>query len=223
MPLSMAPVAASFARLWPRAELCHLLDDALPRDLERAGRLTPPIRRRFLALSRYAADAGADGILFTCSAFGPAIEACREALPIPVLKPNEAMIDRALALGGRIALVATFAPTLGSVAGELRARAREQGVALELRTVLARGALPALERGDLDRHDALVARAARSVEGADAVCLAQFSMARAARPTARLVEAPVLTTPDSAVERLRSLVTGRRHAPAAARGRAARG
>ena len=65
---------------------------------------------------------GADGILFTCSAFGPCIEACaRELAPMPVLKPNEAMIEEAVALTGphgRIGLMATFAPTLASMPPE---------------------------------------------------------------------------------------------------------
>jgi hypothetical protein len=52
----------------------NLLDDSLSADLQREGRLTPSMTGRFLALGDYAATNGADGILFTCSAFGPCIE-----------------------------------------------------------------------------------------------------------------------------------------------------
>ncbi len=68
---------------------------------------------RFLALARYAERDGAAAILFTCSAFGPCIDAVKQALPnIPVLKPNEAMIEEAVEAGGTVGLLATFAPTL---------------------------------------------------------------------------------------------------------------
>ena len=94
-------------------------------DLAREGSLTPAMHQRFLMLARYAAFSGADAILFTCSAFGPCIEACaRELAPLPVLKPNEAMIEEAVALAGpegRIALLASFAPTLASMPAEFAA------------------------------------------------------------------------------------------------------
>ncbi len=64
---------------------------------------------RFLALGRYAASTGADAVLFTCSAFGPCIEAvARDLAPKPVLKPNQAMIQQAVARGHRIGLLSTF-------------------------------------------------------------------------------------------------------------------
>jgi len=37
--------------------------------------LAPAMTAWFLTLARYAARCGADGILFTCSAFGPCVEA----------------------------------------------------------------------------------------------------------------------------------------------------
>src|ERR1043166_3639604 len=92
---SIVPVEASFARLWPEARLMNLLDDSLSADLARDGRLTDAMTERFLGLGRYAAGTGADAILFTCSAFGPCIEAVARAhAPMPVLKPNEPMSEQ---------------------------------------------------------------------------------------------------------------------------------
>src|SRR5690348_16674664 len=89
--VAMAPVHEAFRRLWPEAECVDILDTSLSRDRERDGRLTDKMIGRFLTLARYAEDTGADGILFTCSAFGEAIERAAEAAGVPVLKPNEAM------------------------------------------------------------------------------------------------------------------------------------
>ena len=84
----------------------NLLDDSLSADLARDGALTPRMTERFLALARYAAGTGAAGILFTCSAFGPCIEAvARDLAPMPVLKPNEAMVEEAAAAGGTVGLL----------------------------------------------------------------------------------------------------------------------
>src|SRR6266853_1556187 len=116
---SIVPIEASFARLWPDATLMNLVDDSLSADLARDGHLTPGMTDRFLALGRYAASTGADAILFTCSAFGPCIEAVtREHAPMPVLKPNQAMVEQAAARGHRIGLLSTFAPTLASMPPE---------------------------------------------------------------------------------------------------------
>jgi hypothetical protein len=204
---SIAPIEQAFARLWPDATLANLLDDSLSADLARQGELTPAMTERFLTLAHYAASAGADGILFTCSAFGPCIDACARALaPMPVLKPNEAMIDEAVALAGpsgRIGLLATFAPTLATMPAEFAVVA--PGVTLV--SALAGNALEALNRGDAAAHDRLAAEAARSLEGCDVVALAQFSLSSAAALVAQATGRAVLTTPDSAVRKLRRLLT----------------
>jgi aspartate/glutamate racemase len=201
---SPAPIAASFAKLWPEAQLMNLLDDSLSADLARDGRLTEAMTERFLALGRYVAGTGADGILFTCSAFGPCIEAVARAhAPIPVLKPNEAMIERAVATGHRIGLLSTFAPTLASMP-------REFPDHVEIVPRLAEGALAALDRGERGEHDRLVAEAAKELRGCDVIALAQYSMAPAAELVAQATGRPVLTTPDSAVEKLKRLLAARR-------------
>jgi Asp/Glu/hydantoin racemase len=200
---SIAPIEAAFARLWPHASLMNLLDDSLSADLARDGNLTTAIADRFLLLGRYAASTGADAILFTCSAFGPCIEAvAREQAPMPVLKPNEAMIEQAVARGHRIGLLSTFAPTLVSMP-------REFPGSVEIVPKLAAGALAALDRGDRAEHDRLVAEASRDLRDCDLVALAQYSMAPAAPLVAEASRLPVLTTPDSAVVKLKQLLAVR--------------
>jgi hypothetical protein len=146
MRASMAPIGAAFARAWPEAHLAQLLDDALPADLERAGGVDAAMERRFVALARYAVDAGAEAVLFSCSAFGRAIDAARDAVAVPVMKPNEAMVAAAVADGAPILLLATFAPTLDSMLPEFEAEAARQGRVLDLRVAHVPGALAAGRR-----------------------------------------------------------------------------
>lgn len=184
----------------------NLLDDSLAPDLARDGALTPAMTQRFLTLARYAKSTGSDAILFTCSAFGPCIEACaRELSAIPVLKPNEAMIEEAIALTGprgRIGLMATFAPTLTSMPPEFDAVAPHA----TLVPTLAEGALAALNAGDLDGHNQAAVRAAASLASCDVIALAQFSLSQAASAVAAATGKTVLTTPESAVRKLRRLL-----------------
>jgi hypothetical protein len=206
MSPSIPPIVRAFGLLWPEAELMNLLDDSLAPDLARDGVLTPAMTDRFLALARYAKFTGADAILFTCSAFGPCIEACaRDLHPTPVLKPNEAMIEEAIALTGprgRIGLMATFAPTLSSMPPEFDAVAPEA----TLVPCLAEGALAALNAGDSAGHDAAAVRAAAALTDCDVIALAQFSLSQAAGAIAAATGKTVLTTPDSAVRKLRHLL-----------------
>jgi len=197
---SVAPINEEFARAWPEAERMNLLDDSLATDLVRDGGAPgAAMHQRFESLAAYAEAAGAQGILFTCSAFGACIEAVAARRPhMPVLKPNEAMVAEAVARGGKIGLVASFAPTLRSMEPEFPP-------GTELLSCLAVGALEALNQGDAAGHDARVVDAARSLvqQGCGVIALSQFSMARAQFATHRALGVPVLTTPGSAVRALR--------------------
>ena len=129
----------------------------------------------------------------------------RDLPHIPVLKPNEAMIEEAVALTGprgRIGLIASFAPTFATMPPEFAAVAPEA----TLHTALAKGALDALNAGDPDGHDRAAAAAAPELAGCDVIALAQFSLARAAPAVAQASGKRVLTTPDSAVRKLQRLL-----------------
>lgn len=201
-PLSMAPIEAAFTAAWPEARLAHLLDGSLSQDLAREGALTTSMTERFRTLGRYVAGCGAQAILFTCSAFGACIErVAAEHAPMPVLKPNEAMIEEVVQAGTRIGLLATFPGTLVSMPPEF-----PPGITVVPK--LAEGALAALDAGDFATHDRLAAEAAVALKDCDAIALGQFSLARAADLVAQATGKPVFTTPDSAVRKLQRLLGG---------------
>lgn len=206
-PLAMEPIQAAFQRHWPQVRPMNLLDDSLSYDRAQAGRLTEAMVQRFVDLAQYAQRSGAGGILFTCSAFGPAIEAAARATGLPTLKPNEAMFEEALALAVdhrplQLGLVATFQASLPSMSEELHDLGRQRGVAISLRTVFVPEAMDDLAQGRAAEHHRKIAQAARALAGCNAVMLAQFSMA-AARPLVQAeLPCPVLSSPDCAVHAL---------------------
>jgi hypothetical protein len=211
-PLAMEPIQAAFQRHWPQVRPMNLLDDSLSHDRAQAGRLTEDHVRRFEDLARYAQQAGAGGILFTCSAFGPAIEAAGRATGLPVLKPNEAMFDEALALarGNRplhLGLVATFQASLPSMTEELQEMARRRAIAIDLRTVFVAEAMDDLAQGRAADHHRKIAAAARALARCDAVMLAQFSMAAALPIVQAELPCPVFSSPDCAVHALMQRMT----------------
>ena len=206
MPVSIPPIEEAFQRLWPAAETVNLTDDSLAGDLAAAGTLQPEMTDRFHALSRYSVSAGADAILFTCSAFGPCIEAAAADLdPLPVLKPNEALIEECAKHGGaaaEVGLLATFKQTLDTMPPEFAAAQP----AFRLKTALASEALDALFAGDRKRHDRAAADAAvQAFADCDVIALAQFSLSPAAAIIKERAGKPVLTTPDTSVLKLKQM------------------
>ena len=208
LPVSIPPISAAFARLWPEADTVNLTDDSLAGDLATAGELRQEMTNRFLALSHYGADTGADAILFTCSAFGPCIEACQAALaPLPVLKPNDALIDRCAEVGGanaRVGLLATFKQTLDTMPHEFRKAQPD----FHIQVALAGKALDALFAGDKQGHDRIAAKiAADNLADCDVIALAQFSLSSAAEFVAKATGKPTLTTPQTSVEKLKRILS----------------
>lgn len=210
---SVGPIAGAFTHLWPEAKPFNILDDSLSFDLAKDGQLTPAMINRFITLGRYARGVGgngaiADAILFTCSAFGPAIAAVQKDLDIPVLGPNAAAFEEALRIGRRIALLVTFQPSMAALSHELSDMAAARDLRIEIVPALAEGALEALQTGDAARHDNLIVEAYRGLGPVDCVVLGQFSMARAGEALQSSSLSPIITTPNAAVLSLRALLTG---------------
>ncbi len=203
-PVAMPPVMDAFAHGWPEVETVNLLDDALSRDLARAGALDEAMMKRFKTLGAYAITIGANAILFTCAAFGDAIDAVANNASIPVLKPNEAMFEEALSRARTVGLLTTFQPGAPSMEKEFVEMAARQGSRVQCDTLWVPDAMEALASGDGASHDRLIAAAAPQLAHCDVIMLAQFSMARAQAAVQHVVDLPILTSPASAVAKLKA-------------------
>ena len=208
-PVAMDPIKAAMTALWPEAEAVNLLDDGLTIDRAREGpTISEELIERFVDFGRYAQRIGADGILITCSAFGPAIDRMAKELPLPILRPNEAMFREAIAAGNRIGMLATFAPAVATMEDEFRQFATETGASSTLETVVVPDAIDLLRQGDAASHNRLVAGMAPHFAGHDAIMLAHFSTSRAAELVRSKVKIPVFAAPEAAVRRMKTLVPG---------------
>jgi hypothetical protein len=211
----VAAQAAQAAPTGADAEQIHVVDPWLLKTAIAARGVTPQIVDRLAAHVAHLRERGADGVLVTCSTLGEATEQVAERLAGhgarsegPLVRVDQGMADRAVELageGGRIAVLATVASTVGPTERLVRRSAAAAGVAVVVDVEILDEAGRAREAGDTGRHDALVAGAvARWERRADVIVLAQASMAGAVSrsvpdsPTA----VPVLTSLELAARRL---------------------
>lgn len=201
--VAMGPVESAFQKRWPQAQRFNLLDDGLSPALEKYG-LDAFVKARIQRLADHAIAAGADGILYTCSAFGDAIAEVAAAAKIPVLKPNQAMFEAALNAGKRIGMIATFAPAVDPMVAEFDELAASKGKSSStLETICIPEAMTAARSGDLNLHNRLVAEAAPRLAHCDVLMLAHFSTSPALDAVQAAISIPVFSAPESAVDSLR--------------------
>lgn len=198
------PVAELARRHLPAATTINYLDDRIVADLGDRDRAAS-VPERVADLVSAARSAGADIVMLTCSSISHLAGPTGERIGIPVLRIDEAMADQAVAIGSRIAVLATLATTLEPTTALLRERAVLAGAAPEIASEVIEGAFAAVSSGDRPAHDRLVAAAIERVaREADVVVLAQASMASAA--AAAQVDIPVLTSLEPGIVRLREAV-----------------
>ncbi|MFE6288315.1 aspartate/glutamate racemase family protein [Streptomyces sp. NPDC057877] len=186
-------------------ELRHFVDEGL---LERArgdGGPEAVAAEVRAAVERAVAD-GARAVLCTCSTIGAVAEATAVGAGVPVLRVDRPMAAAAVAAGARVAVLGTVESTLGPTAALVEEEARRAGRSVEVRTVLVAGAWAHFAAGDTDAYARAVAYAVDGVRGADAIVLAQASMAPAQRLATTPV--PVLSSPRPGLAAAAVAVTG---------------
>jgi Asp/Glu/hydantoin racemase len=203
---SMAPIEEAFARLWPQATVFSLLEESLYAEVDEAGRFPPALIPRIRALFDYAQLAAADGVIFTGSTFGPAVEQARSGLRLPIFKSDEAMAEAAVTLGRRIGILCTAERAIPVISEGVKGAARQAGKGIELIPYWVPQAQALLNAGKRAEHDALVQAMAAKATDCDVLLIGQVSMAPVAKTIAALPGRTVLTSPDTAVAKMRALL-----------------
>jgi hypothetical protein len=177
----------------------HLVDPTLLADA-RAHGVDAALEARLGDRLRELAERGPDVIVCTCSTLGGYAE--RVTLPMPVLRVDRPMAEAAVAIGGRIAVVASVASTLAPTRDLLLECAADADV----RPAPCLDAWAFFEAGDLEGYRQAVAAHVRSLD-ADVIVLAQASLVPAVELLGDL-RVPVLSSPRSAVEKAVAVAVG---------------
>ena len=205
-PATVQPIKQQFQELLPDVRVINIVDDSLLNDVIAAGHLTEAVSGRILTYMQEGQKMGAIAILNACSSVGEAATAARAGLSIPVVKIDETMAERAVALGPRIGVVATVRTTLEPTVRLIRAKAADVGQQIEISEAVAEGGFQALLEGKTEEHDDAVRRTILSlVDKVDVIVLAQASMARLVSSIGDL-KVPVLSSPRSGVQAVRDLL-----------------
>ena len=193
----------------PETTIFHMVDESLIKDTIRAGKLCKVTMRRLIAMIESAGMSGADAVLITCSSIGPASTIAQALFDFPIIRVDEAMAEAAVRSGKKIGVMATLQTTLEPTIALLRQKAAEAGLEVEIVESLCDGAFDAVLAGDTATHDHILSEALmKDMRGVDVVVLAQASMARVVKEmTAGSLAAPVLSSPELAVQRVHQILS----------------
>jgi hypothetical protein len=208
---AIAPAVAAFEQEFPEAELWHLLEDRLLVDADTAGGLTPDLRNRMLSLIGYAAQWGADGILLTCSMYGPVTGIARQLNHLPIYGSDEVMHTEVIASAPkRLALLASLTSAVDDAAERLASgmSAAGHGSSATLLRVVPEHAFTAAKENDTAGLTKALLSEAEPLDGTvDAFLLCQYSITGAYSEMQATLRSPVMSPPHLAAARLRSELT----------------
>lgn len=190
------PIKQMFAEHLPGHRLINIADDSLIQDVIRANAVTPAVRKRLMNYYQSAVDAGADVIFNTCSSIGDVAITAREYINIPLVKIDDAMVQKAVEGYSRIGVMATLPTTLDPTVRLVKSFANRLNKPVEIEKGLAEGAFQNLMEGDVSAHDQLILETAIKLgEKVDVFVLAQGSMAKMQDQITQQTGKPVLTSP----------------------------
>ncbi len=198
-----------FNKYAPNDEYHNIVDDSLLDEVKANGHITPAIISRMCQYFKIAESLGADLIFNQCSSVGEAADIAAKCVNIPVVKVDEAMAEKAVSIGKKIAVIATVASTVGPSMRLVETKAKLLNKDCIVDPILVDGALDILmKEKNVEKHNKLVIDAInKASEDHDVIILAQGSMT-AILPYLGETKVPVLTSPEIGVKKAVDILKG---------------
>lgn len=186
----------------------NIVDDSILPRIVAAGGLSSGIVSTVYQHISSAEKMGSDIILVTCSSISEVVDIVSPLVSVPVIKIDDAMTDEAIKIADTLGVVATIETTLNPTINQLRKKMAIAEKEIKIVPILCSDAYKALiNDGDPEKHDLLLYKAIEEIiENVDAIVLAQASMARLLPKLIKFTNKPILTSPESAVEKVMSLL-----------------
>ncbi len=177
-----------FGRIYlPGVHLVNIGNEAIQLNFMQAyaeGKACPPQANiaRFIQYARDLVElAQVHAVMITCSTMNRSYQQVAHALQsygVPVIQIDMAMMERAVAIGGKALVIATHGPTVASTQALLSETAERLGTAIQFDGLTLEDAWVKLAAGDIAGHNEIIAAAIQTAgpENYSCVVLAQLSM-----------------------------------------------
>ena len=187
--------------------MINIIDDSLLQEMLNNDGMTKAVARRVTQYALIAESMGVDAILNQCSSVGEAVDIVKNLINIPYVKIDEPMAREAVRLGNKIAVIATAVSTIGPTSRLVENVAKETNRDVVVNKYFAAGAYEALlQENDREKHNQIVTGTIeKASKENDIIVLAQGSMYHLL-PLLKHIKKPVLTSLESGVEQLRTVL-----------------
>ena len=194
------------ARIIPDVEVINIVDESLLREAKEKG-VTPNILSKMSMYLQCAERSGADIILNQCSSVGEAVDILKQFVKVPYIKIDKPMAEKAVEIGGNIAVIGTVASTLSPSCALIEETAKEKGKKVNVKPCLLDGVIDLLstEEGKIKHDQLIIEEVYRQAEENDVVVLAQASMHRIMEKLGE-TKVPVLTSPEIAITAVKEML-----------------
>ena len=200
------PMTDYFRSQSPNWKIRNYLDSYLLEKVKLEGGINDSSVKRMFDMLCTACEDGADVVLMTCTIFSPYAEHFSKILSIPIICPDQAMLENVAAQSGKKAILCTFTGTVEITKKQYISCCHKTGRNDEVDMIVLPEAYQAANIGDFQTHDRIIREKAIVLDKTyDHLVFAQISMARAAEGL-NLNHAAIYTSPSGAYETVNKLL-----------------